>query len=544
MKFKQIISGLLIVAMTFSMTGTAFAVNIDEVTVEKHAKNVIMMIPDGMSIDGVTLARWYNGGEKLNLDDIATGLVRTYSSDAPIADSAPAGTAMATGFKSHTGFVGVLPDENTMPGLKPLNLADKRKPIANILEAAQLNGKATGIIATSEIMHATPADFTAHDPSRKNYDSISEQQVYQNIDVVIGSGSKYFTSDVRGDKEDLLSVLKSEYQYVTNPTEFNQITSGKLWAMFTPVAMSYDFDRNSNEEPSIAEMTKKAIDLLSQDEDGFFLMVEGSKIDWAAHANDPIGLISDILAYDDAVGVALDFAKKDGDTVVISATDHGNSGITIGNKATDNSYDKTPLSDFIAPLKKANLTGEGLERVLNAERSNVVEVMNKYYGINDLTQDEIQTIKNTKNGSMNYTVGPMISKRANIGFTTNGHTGEDVTLYVYAPEGVDLLTGTVENTDIATYMAKAIGVDLSATTDELFVRARDAFEAKGATVMFDNTTDVTNPVLIVTKNNTEIKIPVNKNIAYVNGTPITLEGVVIFNGITIYVPQNAVDLIQ
>ncbi len=543
MKSKKVMSGFLAVVVTFSMIGNVFAVGIDEVTVQKKAKNVILMIPDGMSTGGVALARWYNGGAAFNLDSMASGLVRTYSSDAPIADSAPAGTAMATGFKSHTGFIGVLPDENTMPGLEALNSADKRKPVASILEAAQLDEKATGIVSTSEIMHATPAAFTAHDPSRKNYDSISEQQVYQDIDVVIGSGSKYFTSDVRGDKEDLVSVLKSKYQYVTTPNEFNKVTSGKLWAMFTPIAASYDFDRDPNKEPSLSQMTKKAIDLLSQDKDGFFLMVEGSKIDWAAHANDPIAIISDIIAFDEAVAVALDFAKKDGNTVVISATDHGNSGITIGNKATDNTYDKTPLSSFINPLKKAKLTGEGLETKFNADRSNIVEVMATFYGLSDLTAAEIAEIKDTKAGSMNYTVGPMIAKRANIGFTTNGHTGEDVPLYVYAPESVNQLTGTVENSDIATYMEKAMGIDLSTTTDKLFVKARAAFESKGATVLFENT-DSKNPVLVAKKGSIEIKMPINKNIAYVNGSPITLDGVVLFNGIDTYVPQSAVDLLQ
>jgi len=544
MKLKRFLGGLLIVLMLFSMTGNVLAVGIDEVTVSKKAKNVILLIPDGMSTAGVTLARWYNGGEELNLDDMASGLVRTYSADAPIADSAPAGTAMATGFKSHTGFVGVLPDENTMPGLKPLNEANKRKPVATILEAARLDGKATGVIATSEIMHATPADFTAHDPSRKNYDAISEQQVYQGVDVVIGGGAKYFTSDVRGDREDLLSVIKSKYQYVTTPEEFKQVTSGKLWAMFAPVDLAYDFDRDPGKEPSLAEMTKKAIDLLSQDKDGFFLMVEGSKIDWAAHANDPIGLMSDILAFDEAVGVALDFAKNDGNTLVIAATDHGNSGISIGNTATNNNYDKTPLAAFIDPLKKAKLTGEGIEKMLNTDRSNIEEVMAQYYGISDLTAEEIEEIKETKAGSMNYTVGPMIAKRANIGFTTNGHTGEDVTLYVYAPKNIDLLTGTVENTDIATYMEKAMGLDLKSTTNRLFIKARPAFEAKGATVEFDNLTDVKNHVLVVKKGNTQIKMPINKNIAYVNGSPITLDGLVVFNGITTYVPQSAVELIK
>ncbi|HYE82532.1 MAG TPA: alkaline phosphatase [Clostridia bacterium] len=544
MRSRRIIGGLLAAVMVVSMVGSVSAAGIKDVKVEKEAKNVILLVPDGMSMGGVTLARWYNGGGELNLDSMASGLVRTYSSDAPIADSAPAGTAMATGYKSHTGFVGVLPDENTMPGMKPLAQADKRKPVTNILEAAQLKGKATGVIATSEIMHATPADFTAHDPSRKNYDSLSEQQVYQEIDVVIGAGSKYFGSDVRGDKEDLISVLKSKYQYVTTPQEFNKVTSGKLWAMFAPVDAAYDFDRDPEKEPSISQMTKKAIDLLSQDKDGFFLMVEGSKIDWAAHANDPVGLISDILAFDEAVGVALDYAKADGNTLVISATDHGNSGITIGNESTDNTYDKTPLTSFIDPLKKAKSTGEGVEKRFNADRSNIAEVMASYYGISDLTAEEIKQIKDAEAGSMNYTVGPMLAKRANVGFTTNGHTGEDVVLYTYAPEGVDLLTGTVENTDIAVYMEKAMGLDLSAASEKLFVDAKTAFEAKGAAVVFDNKTDANNPVLVVKKGGKEIKMPVNKNIAYVDGSPVALDGVVVYNGISVYVPQAAVELLQ
>lgn len=544
MKLKRILSFLLATAMTLSMSESVLAAGIEDVIVKQNVKNVILLIPDGMSTDGLTLSRWYNGGKKLNIDSMASGLVRTYSADAPIADSAPAGTAMATGFKSHTGFVGVLPDENTMPGLNPLNQSDKRKPVATILEAAQLNGKSTGIIATSEIMHATPADFTAHDVSRKNYDSISEQQVYQELDVVIGAGTQYFTDKKRGDKEDLLSVIKEKYQYVTTPDEFNKVTSGKLWAMFAQSSLAYDFDRDSSKEPSLAEMTKKAINLLSQDEDGFFLMVEGSKIDWAAHSNDPIGIISDVLAFDEAVGVALNYAKSDGNTLVISATDHGNSGISIGSSKTDNNYDKTPLSAFIDPLKKASLTGEGIASKLNGDRSNAEEVMSKYYGITNLTNEEIKAIKNTKDSEMNYTVGPMIGKRANIGFTTSGHTGEDVTLYVYSPTNIDQLTGTIENTDIATYMEKSMGLNLNSSTGRLFINARAAFESKGATVTFDNKTDVMNPVLIVVKGDFKIEIPINKNVAYVNGTQIKLEGVTVFNGIAVYVPQDAINLIK
>ncbi len=507
-------------------------------------KNIIMMIPDGQSVTDTTLARWYKGGEALAVDELACGLVRTYSSDAPIADSAPSGTAYATGHKSHTGFVGVLPDENTMPGMSALPDEDKRRPVASILEAAQLIGKSTGLVATSEIMHATPADFSAHDPSRKNYDSLSEQEVYQDIDVVLGAGEYYLTEDGRKDGENLVNALKEMgYAYITTPEEMRNTTSKKIWGMFAPKDLSYEMDRNPEQQPSLAEMTQKAIDTLSQNENGFFLLVEGSKVDWASHANDPVGIISDTIAYDDAVKVAVDFAKKDGNTVVISVTDHGNGGITIGNKATDNNYDKQKLSAFIDPLKKASRTGEGVEKLFNADKSNVTEVMAEYYGITDLTAEEIEEIKNTEAGKMNYTVGPMISKRANIGWTTNGHTGEDVPLYIYAPDNCKKLSGVVENTAVADYMAELFGVDLAETTSRLFVKVRDAAEAKGAEVVW-NDEDKNNPVVVITKGDEQILLPVNKNIALVNGEEIKLEGVTVYNGKYTYAPQQVIDLIK
>ena len=149
---------------------------------------------------------------------------------------------------------------------------------------------------------------------------------------------------------------------------------------------------------------------------------------------------------------------------------------------TNSDYDVVPLSDFIDPLKRAKLTGEGIEKALNKDRSNIVEVMAQYYGITDLSEEEINAIKEAAAGKMNYVVGPMIGKRAKLGFTTIGHTGDDVPLYVYVPEGIDILSGTVENTDIARYMEKLLGLNLEETTKKLFVPARKAFEAKGATV--------------------------------------------------------------
>ncbi|WP_342434242.1 alkaline phosphatase [Paenibacillus sp. FSL H7-0442] len=529
---KKPVAALVATMMLAVSGGTAMAVEKDT-----SIKNVIILIPDGMANDATALARWYKGSS-LTLDSMASGMVRTHSADAPIADSAPAGTAFATGHKSHTGYVGVLPDEATMPGQQPIAGGDAKKPVASILEASKLAGKSTGIIATSEIMHATPADFTAHYPDRKNYDALSMQQAYNGVDVVLGGGGKFLEAAGRKDGQDLVAQIKDQgYDFVTTPEGLKKSTSSKLWGSFSPEALAYNLDRDASKEPSLAEMTSKAIDVLSKNDKGFFLMVEGSKVDWAAHANDPTGIISDVLSFDDAVKVAVDYAKQNQNTVVVAVTDHGNGGLTIGSSDTTSNYDKTPLAAFIDPLKKAKLTGEGLEAKLNADRSNIKEVLSTYFGITDLTDEEVKTIKDAKEGSMNYAVGPIISKRANIGWTTGGHTGGDVVLYTYAPNG-DRPSGVIDNTDVNKYMTRVLGLDLDTVSKQLFVPAKAAFEAKGAKFTADT------KVITVTKGSNKLELPVYKNIAMLNGKNTTLNGVVVFNGVDYFVPQQAIDLIQ
>ncbi|MDY8093388.1 alkaline phosphatase [Paenibacillus polymyxa] len=529
---KKSVAALVATMMLAVSGGTAMAVEKDT-----SIKNVIILIPDGMANDATALARWYKGSS-LTLDSMASGMVRTHSADAPIADSAPAGTAFATGHKSHTGYVGVLPDEATMPGQQPIAGGDAKKPVASILEASKLAGKSTGIIATSEIMHATPADFTAHYPDRKNYDALSMQQAYNGVDVVLGGGGKFLEAAGRKDGQDLVAQIKDQgYDFVTTPEGLKKSTSSKLWGSFSPEALAYNLDRDASKEPSLAEMTSKAIDVLSKNDKGFFLMVEGSKVDWAAHANDPTGIISDVLSFDDAVKVAVDYAKHNQNTVVVAVTDHGNGGLTIGSSDTTSNYDKMPLASFIDPLKKAKLTGEGLEAKLNADRSNIKEVLSTYFGITDLTDEEVKTIKDAKEGSMNYAVGPIISKRANIGWTTGGHTGGDVVLYTYAPNG-GRPSGVIDNTDVNKYMTRVLGLDLDTVSKQLFVPAKAAFEAKGAKFTADT------KVITVTKGSNKLELPVYKNIAMLNGKNTTLNGVVVFNGVDYFVPQQAIDLIQ
>lgn len=514
-------------------------------------KNVIVMIPDGMSVTGTTLARLYKG-ESLALDPLASGLMSTWNGDGTIADSAPAGSAISSGWKSQSGNIASTGKKYDLPGVKTPRAGEELRPVATLLEAAKLSGRSAGIISTSEFMHATPADFSAHDPSRKNYDNLTEQIVYNNLDVILGGGAKYLKAENRADKEDMAEVLTSRgYSIVNTPEQLNSFEGKKLVGVFGKTdkhtALSYDLDRDPALEPSLGDMTQKAIDVLSQNPDGFFLMVEGSKVDWAAHANDPVGIVSDVLAFDNAVAKAVEFAKKDGNTLIIAMTDHGNSGISIGDRSTSTNYDKTHWTSFINPLKKAKVTGEGFEAILESQSAKqdpikIRALAQEWLGVDDLTDAEVKNIMGAKADSLNYVVGPILAERAKIGFTTNGHTGEDVVLYSYDPRG-RLLGGLMDNTEVAHFMASALDVNLEQATNRLFLDANAEFTAKGATVTED-VADAENPVLVVKKGNQTLKIPRNKSIAWLNDKEVISEGVNVYNGSRWFVSQSLVDQIK
>lgn len=286
----------------------------------KKAKNVIFMLGDGTGISHTTLARWYKGSN-LAMDEITAGIIRTYSAESIITDSAPASTAFATGVKSNDKLIGVYPEKIELPNKKVVDEKEAYKPLATVLEAAKMNGKATGIVSTSQVQHASPAGFTSHVPHRELYYDIAMQQVYQGLDVVFGGGKQYLVPggekynipDEKGRKDgnDLIEELRRMgYAVVEDTKSMKETKANKVWGLFSDDAMDFDIDRDPSKQPSLAEMTKKAIDVLSKDKDGFFLFVEGSEIDWASHANDPVGVISEVLAFDNAVKVALDFAKS------------------------------------------------------------------------------------------------------------------------------------------------------------------------------------------------------------------------------------------
>ena len=276
---------------------------------KKQPKNIILMIGDGMGLAHVYAAMTANGGHLFLENFKHIGFSKTYSSNDYITDSAAGGTALAAGVKTYNGAIGLDPDKN---------------PVQNIRELAEKNGMKTGLVSTSAITHATPASFLAHNASRGNYEDIGAEFLTTNIDVFIGGGIKNFED--RKDKRNLSKELKDKgYQVLYNIDDIQKVKSGKL-AGFT--AQEHDVPMPERGE-ILVPATQTAINLLSQGTKGFFLMVEGSEIDFLAHENKTPGVVLETLDFDRAVGAALKFAASNGETLIIVTADHETGGMTI-----------------------------------------------------------------------------------------------------------------------------------------------------------------------------------------------------------------------
>jgi alkaline phosphatase len=280
-------------------------------------KNIILMIGDGMGLPDVYAAMTVSD-KSLNIERCnVTGLQKTFSANNYITDSGAAGTALATGTKTKNGAIGVDSQGNRLK---------------SILEIAEKHGLATGLVSTSAITDATPASFIAHQSSRINYEAIALDFLRTDIDVFIGGGYNNFAK--RADKVNLLDSLKFKgYEVDTTIDIIMKSSSRKIAGLTSPFNNPV---RLKGRGDMLPESTSKAIEVLSKNKKGFFLMVEGSEIDKVAHLNAADTLIDEILDFDKAVGAALDFAEKDKHTLVIITADHETGGVTIigGDKNT------------------------------------------------------------------------------------------------------------------------------------------------------------------------------------------------------------------
>ncbi|KAI8925546.1 alkaline-phosphatase-like protein [Entophlyctis helioformis] len=445
-------------------------------------RNVVLMISDGFGPASQTLARNYNQyvkdlpeGTQLPLDTILVGSSRTRSSSSFVTDSAAGATAFACILKTYNGAIGVDPS-----GV----------PCGTVLEAAKDRGMFTGLVATSRITHATPASFSAHVGSRGDEDDIAVQQIGEyvlgrRVDLMFGGGYCHFlpntsASSCRSDQKDVIASAKQlGWNVAIDKASFDQIDARKaslpILNLFTPDHMSYNIDRDPAVEPSLTEMSKMALELLERASrksgKGFFLMIEGSRIDMAAHSNDPATHIQDIFAYNEAINHVKSFVDKHPDTVMISVSDHETGGLSVGNQLGP-AY---PVYDWY-PQQIINVqhSGEFIARELKAYTGPDIQgfvkdtVFGKWLGYANYTSEDVAFLSNTTklNVDLENYVGTIVSNAAGLGWATHGHSAVDVNLYAYGANA-DELSGNHENTEIGRFIARHLRLNVDKVTRDL-----------------------------------------------------------------------------
>ncbi len=312
---------------------------------QPEIKNIILLIGDGMG-DAILFAANTVSDQPLNVTQFPySGFSITYSASNYVTDSGAGGTAIACGVKAINYMIGMNPDSTIAP---------------SIIDVLHQHGKAAGVVSTSTVTHATPASFVAHNENRNNYEAIAADYLKGTIDVFIGGGEDHFRN--RKDGKDLTVNLKEQgFDVVYTLDELNASSSQKIAGLLAKEHMPTMLEGRDGALPA---MTKKAIETLNKDEDGFFLMVEGSQIDFAAHANDADYTISETIDFDKAVGVALEFAKTDNNTLVIVTADHETGGVVIvGGNTKEHTVDiKFAIPDHSAAMVPIFSYGPGAEQ--------------------------------------------------------------------------------------------------------------------------------------------------------------------------------------
>lgn len=483
----------------------------------KPTKNVIIMVPDGVSNGVLSAARWYQRyvtdvNYDLNLSDYICGMVETSSSNSPMSCSAAAMSSVMTGVSSKASYISAYPHLDPEQDIYRLDGTRTYQPIVTAMEAGRLTmGKSTGLVVTTKYYHATPAACVAHTDDRNDSRVITYQMASSGLDVVFGSGNK------RINDETLKIFEENGTEYIKDDIEaFRKYDgAGKVWAIFAESDMSYDIDRDPSKEPSLEEMTAKAIELLSKDKDGFVLMVEGSQVDFAAHATDPIGIVSEFLAFDRAVGVAMDFAEKDGNTTVVVLPDHGTSGVTLGKFGYSKGYRKG-LEKAYGDMKNFKASADKLTVLLrDCKPEEIRSIFKEWTGL-DLTEKEYESlVENQGREEGHYmevvdsenlfkAIADIMSDHAAFGYSSGSHTGEDVFLAAYHPKG-QIPTGIVTNVQVNEYICKALGLKKSLLdlSDEYFVDYTKVFAGMDCRIIEDKNC----PKLVVNFEGKDIVIP-------------------------------------
>lgn len=431
-------------------------------------RNMIFMVSDGMGPTSLSLTRsftQYTQGlpwdETLILDQYLIGSSRTRSTSSLITDSAAGATAFSCGRKSYNGAISVLPDHS---------------PCGTVLEAAKKAGYMTGLVVTTRITDATPACFASHANRREYEDLIAEQLIGDSplgkqVDLLVGGGRCHFlpnttTESCRADSKDVVQMAKdSGFNYVDNRKDFDALSSSSsvklpLLALLARTDIPYEIDRVHATDiyPSESEMATFALRALSaatQDSDkGFFIMIEGSRIDHAGHANDPAAQVHEVLAHDSAFAAALDFLdKEETEGVLVSTSDHETGGLSTARQL----HKEYPIykwypgvlanasqsSEFIGAEFGKYIKGDGQYHDRFQKRTFVREkLLEPMLGIKDASDGEVDSLIEAEAiWPPAYIFADMISRRAQIGWSTHGHSGKSGNLHCH----IDVLADKIQN---------------------------------------------------------------------------------------------------
>ncbi|KAI0377103.1 alkaline phosphatase-like protein [Hypomontagnella monticulosa] len=456
-------------------------------------RNLIFMVSDGMGPASLSMTRSFRQytdgleyGDTLTLDKHFWGSSRTRSSSSLVTDSAAGATAFSCGKKSYNGAISMLPDST---------------PCGTVLEAAKKAGYKTGLVVTTDITDATPACFASHVDVRAQNDDIAVQEVGNGplgrvVDLMFGGGRCRFLPNgtdggCREDNIDVVEMAKNDYgwNYIDNRAAFDEFWEGEkevplpMLGLFAYYDIPFELDRQNMNDvyPSLSEMAKTALRALEKategSEQGFFLMIEGSRIDHAGHGNDPAAQVREVLEYDKTFKAVLDFLEESSTPGVLVATsDHETGGLAVARQVK---ADYPQYLWYPAVLANASSSSEYLAHRLHGHiaqsSDHSIDKLKKYIneelvvpglGIHDASDEELTNVASNPEDAQPL-FAEMISVRAQIGWSTHGHSAVDVNIYSSGGPGSEAIRGNVENTDVGKYLRDYLNVDVDAITKEL-----------------------------------------------------------------------------
>ncbi len=388
------------------------------------ADNAILFIGDGMGPVQIAVAREAAGGGPLRMERTPfSGHAVTLSVGGKVTDSAAAGTALATGHKTENGMISVSPDEQRLE---------------TILERCRAVGKATGIITTDALHGATPATFASHAKSRGMRSEIAAQLAASEVQVMLGFWrGEFLPKSAGGAREDgrnlIAEMSDTGYGVVYTRTALRKSKRPKLLGLFD----------DGKEAPRLAEMVTAALERLGESKDGFFLVVEGARIDWKCHGNDPAGAVLDTWEFDEAIGAALDFADRRGRTLVVVTADHETGGMGYGSPRA------------LRLLGRVKAPSEAMGERVDEGGGNAADVVAKYAGITDLTEAEVSDVSDSENRA--DAIAGLLSRRAGVSWRTKGHTSTQVRVLAHGA-GAQRFAGDMDNTDVPRRIAEVLEI--------------------------------------------------------------------------------------